>query len=143
MWHTCVKNRDLGAIRPKLDKSCVFHSPTVGRPFEGPDALCIVLESVGEVFGDSLKYHRQWLSPDGRDWSLEFTAEVAGVRIKGLDIVTLTAEGKIITFEVVVRPYKGLGLLKEEMEKLVPQRMAAVAETMTAQASKTPPKSRL
>jgi hypothetical protein len=74
LWHQCVKNRDLGAMRPRIEKvqafdmaevkttvsylapsgllqNCTFHSPTVGRPFEGVDALCIVLESVGEVGG--------------------------------------------------------------------------------------------
>jgi len=92
------------------------------------------------VFGDSLTYHRQWLSPDGRDWALEFTAEVTGVKIKGLDLVTLTAEGQIAKFEVVVRPYKGVGVLKEEMEKLVPRKMAAfaAAEKMAAEALKQP-----
>jgi hypothetical protein len=35
-------------------------------------------------------------------------------------LIKLNDEGKIIKFEVVIRPYKGVGALKEEMEKLVP-----------------------
>ena len=60
------------------------------------------LESVSEVFGESLQYHRQWISDDGRDWALEFTAEVGQkrMRIKGLDLITLDASGCIVKFEV-------------------------------------------
>jgi hypothetical protein len=41
-------------MRPLIDKECVFHSPTVRQPFKGPDALCVILESVSEVFGTTL-----------------------------------------------------------------------------------------
>ena len=141
VWHKCVEKRDLGKIRSKVAQECTFHSPTVGKPFEGADSLCIILSCVSDVFGDTLKYHRQWLSGDGRDWALEFTALVKGIRIKGLDLVTLTADGMISKFEVVIRPLKGVAVLKEEMEKLVLPRIAEHYEKKEAAQSKQ--KSRL
>ena len=92
LWHKSVESRDLNKMKPKFDESCVFHSPTVSKPFSGPDALGIILESVGEVFGDSLSYHRQWISDDGRDWALEFTAVVGPkkIKIKGVTLSFLS-----------------------------------------------------
>merc|ERR1740123_811579 len=139
LWHRAVRERNLLLMRPRMARDCVFHSPTVNRPFHGRDALCIVLETVSEVFGESLSYERQWLSADARHWALEFTARVDSakvrsgvVKIKGLDLVTLNADGEIIKFEVVVRPYIGVGALKAAMEKLVPPKIAALMKRKEA-----------
>jgi hypothetical protein len=59
------------------------------------------MECVSEVFGPSFKYDRQFISEDGRDWCLEFSADIAGdtkTRIDGVDLVRLDEDGKIMEF---------------------------------------------
>ena len=48
---------------------------------------------------------------------LEFSANVNGKALKGIDLIQFDAEGKIVDFEVMVRPMSGLQALGEEMGK--------------------------
>ena len=81
-----------------------------------------------EVFGTSFTYGRQWLSPDGHDWALEFKADIAdtGRSIDGIDLVKLDEAGRMIEFTVLARPPNGVDALKREMMKRVPPRLAAL-----------------
>ena len=51
-----------------------------------------------EVFGDSFKYKRQWLSPCGREWALEFETEIGntGKIMNGIDLVSLVGKRAFI-----------------------------------------------
>jgi hypothetical protein len=47
---------------------------------------------------------------------LEFENEVQGIRINGVDIITLSDDGRLIThFKVMVRPLKAINLLHQLM----------------------------
>ena len=83
---------------------------------------------MSEVFGTSFTYGRQWLSPDGHDWALEFKADIAdtGRSIDGIDLVKLDEAGRMIEFTVLARPPNGVDALKREMMKRVPPRLAAL-----------------
>ena len=48
-----------------------------------------------------------------------------GKDLKGIDLVQFDADGKIVDFEVMVRPLSGLQALGEEMGKRVAPFMAA------------------
>ena len=89
----------------------------------------MLLETVGEVFGSSFRYERQWLSPDGNHWCLEFKADIAdsGKRIDGVDLVRLDeVTGQITELAVLARPPNGVAALKSEMMRRVPPRLAAL-----------------
>ena len=89
----------------------------------------LLLDTVGEVFGPSFRYERQWLSPDGLSWALEFKADIAdsGKSIDGIDLVTLDEEtGQITELAVLARPPNGVAALKAEMMRRVPTRLAAL-----------------
>jgi 2,4-dienoyl-CoA reductase (NADPH2) len=68
------------------------------------------------VFED-FTYHRELASADGLSVVLEFSANVNGKALKGIDLVQFDADGKIVDFEVMVRPMSGLQALGEEMGK--------------------------
>jgi 2,4-dienoyl-CoA reductase (NADPH2) len=53
---------------------------------------------------------------------LEFSARVGEKRLKGVDIIAFDTDGKIVDFEVMVRPANGLQALGEQ----VGVRLAAV-----------------
>jgi hypothetical protein len=48
---------------------------------------------------------------------LEFSAKVGDFSLKGIDIIRFGADGRIVEFEVMVRPFKGLTALAEAMQK--------------------------
>ena len=77
--------------------------------------LCITaLAAAGQVFADGqFTYQREIV--DGNDAMLEFTAELDGIYINGIDLITFDDDGFIKDFKVMVRPLKALNKLWEMM----------------------------
>ena len=46
---------------------------------------------------------------------LEFSATVSGRQLKGIDMIRIDDEGRIVDFEVMVRPRSGLDALAAQM----------------------------
>ncbi len=46
---------------------------------------------------------------------LEFTAELDGLSVHGIDMLRWGADGRLVEFTVMVRPFKGLTALMEQM----------------------------
>jgi len=105
-----------------------FHPPTYFKHWEGRDEFLVLITSVSEVFGPSFTYGRQWLSPDGRNWCLEFSADIgtSGKRLMGVDMVRLDEFGRMEEFVVLARPPNAVAELKKEMMLRVPGRLAAL-----------------
>ena len=135
-WHTGVSasmhaedtpdpEKIVKALYDRVDPKCKFYPPTYFTPWEGRDEMLVLLSCVSEVFGKTFTYGRQWLSPDGRDWALEFTADVgeSNKRITGIDLVKLNEDGKMIEFVVLARPPNGVSELKNQMMIKVPPRL--------------------
>ena len=49
----------------------------------------------------------------GSDWALEFQCEIGQLDAVGVDLITLDGDGLISQFEVVMRPLKTVGVLRE------------------------------
>ena len=62
---------------------------------------------------DSFRYVREMV--DGDDALLEFTAELDGIHVNGIDLIRFDGEGKIADFKVMVRPLKAVNKLWEQM----------------------------
>ena len=132
-WHGAIKGAMRGGdpaplLRPHVHDECVFRPPTYYKPWVGGDETLLLLTCVSGVFGTSFTYGRQWLSPDGHDWALEFKADIAdtGRSIDGIDLVKLDEAGRMVEFTVLARPPNGVDALKREMMKRVPPRLAAL-----------------
>jgi len=121
IWHEIVANKDASKLSSIIHPDAVFRSPMVYKPYHGRDTLVFVLSQVIEIFED-FTYHRELMSEDGRSAFLEFTANIGDKSLKGLDLITFDTDGKIIEFEVLIRPMSGLMALAEQMGK----RMAGV-----------------
>jgi hypothetical protein len=63
--------------------------------------------------GPTFAYVGEWTNDSGA--VLEFTCEVDGVTINGVDIIVFDAEDRIIHFKVMVRPLKAINLLHRLM----------------------------
>jgi ketosteroid isomerase-like protein len=117
-WHAIIASRDLAALPDIIHPDAVFRSPVAHTPYHGRDALVLALSTVINVFED-FTYHREFATDDGKDVTLEFSANVGGKKLKGADFIKFDDDGLIVEFEVMIRPASGLMALGEEMGKRV------------------------
>jgi len=123
LWHDMVSKRDLDRIDDLLAEDCVFISPIVHTPQYGRELTRLYLTGALNVFNESFQYVKEIVT--ARHAVLEFTCEVDGIVINGVDIMTFDEAGKIVEFKVMVRPLKAVNLLHA--------RMGAMLEKLTAQ----------
>lgn len=93
-----------------------FMPPTYWKTWIGREPVAAVLGHVGHAFSD-FRYRR--VMGEGNDWALEFQCKVGEFDAVGVDLITLGDDGLIDQFEVVMRPYKSVGALREAMNARV------------------------
>ncbi len=131
LWHSMVAERNLGELGSILSPQVVFRSPMAHTPYPSAQAVQLILGTVMQVFED-LVYHRELASADGLSVVLEFSANVNGKALKGIDMVQFDTEGRIVDFEVMVRPMSGLQALGDEMGKRLAPYLAALTAAKPA-----------
>ena len=114
-WYGYLKSHDRAALWDLLHPDAVFESPVVHTPQRGRDITFKYLASAGTVLGGpGFRYTGEWRSDTGA--VLEFENEIDGIRINGVDIITFSDDGRLIThFKVMVRPLKAINLLHQLM----------------------------
>ncbi|MDM8350141.1 nuclear transport factor 2 family protein [Pseudomonas sp. sp1636] len=115
-WHAMIAAGDLSALPALLHPQAVFRSPMAFKPYSGAPLVTLILNTVSQVF-ESFAYHRELASADGLSLVLEFSASVGERELKGIDMIRFDDAGKIVEFEVMIRPMSGLQALGEEMAK--------------------------
>lgn len=123
-WHAMIAANDLQDLPRIVHPDAVFRSPMAIHPYQPVAALILALNTVIKVFED-FTYHRQLASDDGLNAVLEFSARVGDKQLKGIDLVRFDEEGKIVEFEVMVRPLSGLQALGAEMGARLAEKMPA------------------
>jgi hypothetical protein len=113
-WHDMIVRRDLSGVAAIVHADATFRSPMAFKPYHSAQAVALILQTVMTVFED-FEYHREFVSEDGRNVVLEFSARVGEKSLKGVDVIAFDADGKITDFEVMVRPFNGLQVLGEAM----------------------------
>ncbi len=107
-----VAKGDEVLIHELLAEDVRFMPPTYYSTWTGRAPVAAVLGHVGKVFSD-FRYRR--IMGSGNDWALEFQCKVGDLDAVGVDLITLNDEGLIQQFEVVMRPHKTIGALREAM----------------------------
>ncbi|WHR57896.1 nuclear transport factor 2 family protein [Acinetobacter haemolyticus] len=113
-WHQMINTGDLANLNDLLAEDVVFRSPVAYKPYEGKQVVFFILTNVIQVF-ENFTYHREFYTEDGANVVLEFSADVSGKSLKGIDMIRFNEQGKIIDFEVMIRPMSGLAALAEQM----------------------------
>ncbi|MEK8030227.1 nuclear transport factor 2 family protein [Ideonella sp. DXS29W] len=113
-WHALVERRDLDALEHIVHPQAVFRSPMAYNPYGPAPALLLALRTVITIFED-FTYHRQFGSDDGLNVVLEFSAVVDGKQLKGIDMIRFDDDGRIVEFEVMIRPLNALQALGAAM----------------------------
>jgi len=119
-WHRMIEERDASSLDDVLADDAVFHSPVVHTPQEGKALTKLYLSAAIMVLGGSdFTYVREVVNDS--DAVLEFTAEVNGIHINGVDMIHWNADGKIDDFKVMIRPLKAVNLLHGLMRQMLEQ----------------------
>ncbi|HON77355.1 MAG TPA: nuclear transport factor 2 family protein [Spirochaetota bacterium] len=113
-WHRVVFDEKPELLNDILAENITFYSPVVFKPKTTKDETFFVLSNVIRVFQD-FKYHREFV--DGNNLALEFSATVGDKSCKGIDLIEFNDDGKIVNFEVFIRPASALMALGTEMNK--------------------------
>lgn len=125
-WHDMIAKRDLSDLEQIVADDAVFRSPVANTPYPGKQVVCIVLRGAMKVFED-FTYHRE-LYDDANSVCLEFAARVGDKELKGIDLVKFDDRGRIVEFEVMVRPLTGVMALGEAMKATVGPAIRAAIE---------------
>jgi len=113
-WHEMLESRDMNILNELLADEVVFRSPVAFNPYSGKPVVFFILTNVIQVF-ENFTYHRTFYSEDGNHVVLEFSANVGDKKLKGIDMIQFNDEGKMIDFEVMIRPKSGLEALAAQM----------------------------
>jgi hypothetical protein len=90
-----------------------FRSPMVFKPYEGREAIKVILGAVVQVFED-FRYIAHVETGDTA--VLEFEARVGDRELQGVDILRFNDDDTIAELTVMVRPMSGLAALGEAMK---------------------------
>lgn len=124
LWHRMIASNDLGDLPAIVHPDAVFRSPMANTAYAPAPALILVLSTVTQVF-ENFAYHRQLASDDGLDVVLEFSANVGDRKLKGIDFIRFDEQGRIVEFEVMVRPLSGLQALGAVMGQRLADKLPA------------------
>jgi hypothetical protein len=114
LWHEFVATQNAEILDGILDENVKFHSPFLWKPKDGKSETKKILETVTTVF-ENFRYVREIFGET--DWALEFEAEIGELSLRGVDLIKINEEGRIIDFEVMIRPANALQTLGAEMGK--------------------------
>lgn len=111
-FRQAAEAKDFSRIDDRFAPDVVFRSPAVYEPYEGLEALGVILRTVAEVLED-FRYVDQVESGDTA--VLVFEARVGDRELNGVDILRFGEDGLVTELTVMVRPFSGLQALLEEM----------------------------
>ncbi len=116
-WHKFVETKDISILDSLISEDAVFYSPVVHTPQKGEKITKIYLKAASEVlFDSSFKYISE--IHHNNQAICEFECMLDDIYVNGVDIISWH-NNKITNFKVMVRPLKGILLLKDKMAKIL------------------------
>ncbi len=113
-FRAAAESEDFSAIDELFAEDVVFRSPVVFKPYEGREAVAMLLGAVSQVFED-FRYTDQ--VETGDSGALFFSARVGERELDGLDYLHFDPDGRIDQMAVYVRPMSGMHALADAMQK--------------------------
>jgi hypothetical protein len=121
-FRQAAEAKDFSAIDELFAEDVVFRSPVVYKPYEGRDAVAMLLGAVVQVFED-FRYTDQVETGDAA--ALAFSARVGERELDGIDFLHFDSEGRLDRMAVYVRPMSGVNALAEAMQRKLEEASAA------------------
>src|SRR5262245_21444094 len=113
-FRAAAESKDFSAIDELFAEDVVFKSPVVFKPYEGREAIRLLLSAVVQTFED-FRYTDQVETQDVA--TLAFSARVGDRELDGIDLLRFDGEGRIREMNVYVRPRSGMQALAEAMQR--------------------------
>ena len=113
-FRQAAESKDFSAIDELFAEDVVFRSPVVFKPYEGREAVAMLLGAVSQVF-EEFRYTDQVETGDAA--ALAFSARVGDRELDGIDFLHFDSEGRVRQMAVYVRPMSGVNALAEAMGK--------------------------
>jgi hypothetical protein len=117
IWHQAIKERNTNHLSTILADDVVLHSPIMHNLIEGKEMVTFYLMAAFHFVTPEFIYVQE-LS-DNSNAILEFTTEIDGIFVNGVDMISWNEDGKIIDFKVMVRPLKAINLIHEKMKMML------------------------
>jgi hypothetical protein len=114
LFRRAAEGKDFSAIDDLFAEDVVFRSPVVFKPYEGREAIAMLLGAVSQVFED-FRYTDQVETDESG--ALMFSARVGERELDGIDYLHFDSEGRIDSMAVYVRPMSGVNALAEAMQR--------------------------
>src|SRR3954447_24679429 len=105
--------KDFSAAQDLFAEDVTFRSPVVFNPYEGRDAVLVLLGAVVQVFED-FRYVDQVETGDTA--VLVFETRVGNREVQGVDILRFNSDDRVREMIVMVRPMSGVHALAEAMQ---------------------------
>ncbi len=117
-WHQIVQTRNSNRLNEILHDDVVFYSPVVHTPQVGKKITTQYLSAAFKVFfDDSFTYVREVIGET--DAILEFTVEIDGILVNGVDMIHWNDKGMITEFKVMIRPLKAIHVIQQKMATML------------------------
>ncbi len=113
-FRAAAEAKDFSAIDELFSEDVVFRSPVVFKPYEGREAIAMLLGAVSQVFED-FRYTDQ--VETGEAAALAFSARVGERELDGIDFLHFGEDGRIDDMAVYVRPMSGVHALADAMKR--------------------------
>lgn len=111
-----VEAGDHAAMVATLSPGVTFRSPVVHKPYEGRDAVAVLLGAIMQVLED---FRYTGHVRDGDRSVLVFRARVGDREVEGIDMLREGEDGLIEEFVVMMRPLSGILAVAERMKALL------------------------
>jgi ketosteroid isomerase-like protein len=112
-FRAAAEAKDFSAVDELFAEDVTFRSPVVFKPYEGREALGMLLGAVVQVFED-FRYVDQVETGDTA--VLVFKARVGERELDGVDVLRFAGDGRVAEMMVMVRPMSGMHALAEAMQ---------------------------
>ena len=113
-WHEFVENKDLAKLDEFIDENATLYSPVVWTPVKGKKMVYLYLIAAGEIIANkNFKYVRELTNEN--EAVLEFSTEIDGIIVEGVDMIVFTKEGKLKEIKVLIRPLQAVHKVHEKM----------------------------
>jgi hypothetical protein len=113
-FRAAAEAKDFSAVDEVFAEDVVFRSPVVYKPYEGREAVAMILGAVAQVFED-FRYMDQVETGDAA--ALAFSARIGDRDLDGIDFLHFDSEGRVDRMAVYVRPMSGVNALAEAMQR--------------------------
>jgi len=115
-FRAAAESKDFSKLEEIFAEDVTFRSPAVFKPYEGRDAVAMLLTAVSQVFED---FRYTDVVETGDVATLAFSATVGDRELDGIDLLRFDGEGKVREMAVYIRPMSGLHALAEAMQRML------------------------